>query len=98
MLRDMRDVDGICPSCIIGEISLGLLMEYDSNIHDHAKLNQYEILDLFVTTSRVYSRIKKSKYWNIQGRHNLCCVPYRNKDKGVIIHMIVITERFRHMT
>lgn len=46
----MSNLDEICPSYIIEDIYLDILIEYDSNIHDHAKLNQYEIMDLFVTT------------------------------------------------
>lgn len=46
----MSNLDDIYPICIIEDIYLGILIEYDSNIHDHAKLNQYEIMDLFVTT------------------------------------------------
>ena len=85
MLRDMSDLDGICPSYITGVISVGLLIEYDCNTRGHAELSQYEILSLFVDQYILGSRNKILNHTRVT--RSMPCVQYRYKgQRGNYIH------------
>lgn len=84
MQRDVSGLDGICPSYITGVISVGPLMEYDSKMHGHAEISQYEILSLFVIT--MYTLGSRNTILNYtRVTHAMPCVQYRYKGKEVIV-------------
>ena len=61
MLRDMSDLDEICPSYMTEEMSM-------------------------------------AQYWTGQGWHAIPCVQYRHEGKRVILHKIVSSKKFCHIT
>jgi len=72
MLRDMRVLYGIYPSFIIGNISLGILVKYDCKFVWPCRIKS--IWDIRLIRHSIYLRIKRYKYWSIQGWQNICLV------------------------
>jgi hypothetical protein len=48
LVEDLSDLDETFPSCIMGEIPIGLLVKYDRKNACHHEISQYKILSSIV--------------------------------------------------
>lgn len=72
------------------------LIEEDCKMHVHAQISRYQIFDLLVVI-KLFGVTKNIILDNKMVTHYISCVQYKNKDKRVIIHRLIIIKRLYHI-